>query len=106
MNNTRRKKLEEASNILYESLQKRNDVDKAKALAEKAKYIIDDVRDEEQDAFDNLPEGFQIGDRGRQMEENIMNMDSAMDEIDDLDFTKEQRLIEEDVFTIIGYIDL
>lgn len=106
MNNARRKKLEEASDLLYKSLQKRSDVEKARALAEKAKDIIDDIRDEEQDAYDNLPESFQFGDRGRQMEENIMNMDSAMDEIDDLDFTKEQRLIEEDVYTIIGYIDL
>lgn len=106
MNNARRKKLEEASDLLYESLQKRSDVEKAKALAEKAKDIIDDMHDEEQDAYDNLPESFQSGDRGRQMEENIMNMESAMDEIDDLDFTKEQRLIEEDVYTIIGYIDL
>lgn len=106
MNNIRRKKLEEASDLLYEALQKRSDIDKAKILAEKAKHIIDDVRDEEQDAFDNLPEGFQIGSRGQQMEENIMNMDSAMDEIDDLDFTKEQRLIEDDVYAIIGYIDL
>lgn len=106
MNNARRKKLEEASNLLYEALQNRADVDKAKALAEKAKDIIDDMRDEEQDSYDNLPESFQFGDRGRQMEENIMNMDSAMDEIDELDFTKEQRDIEEDIYTIIGYIDL
>lgn len=106
MNKIRRKKLEQASDLLYEALQCRADVQKATDLAEKAKNIIDDMRDEEQDAFDNLPDGFQTGDRGQQMEENIMNMDSAVCEIDDLDFTKEQRLIEEDIFTIIGYIDL
>lgn len=106
MNKIRRKKLEQASDLLYEALQCRADVQKATDLAEKAKNIIDDMRDEEQDAFDNLPDGFQTGDRGQQMEENIMNMDSAVCEIDELDFTKEQRLIEEDIFTIIGYIDL
>lgn len=106
MNNARRKKLEVAADYLRDALADRADVEKARALAEKAKDIIDDMHDEEQDAYDNLPESFQFGDRGRQMEENIMNMESAMDEIDDLDFTKEQRLIEEDVYTIIGYIDL
>lgn len=106
MNNARRKKLEVAADYLRDALADRADVEKARALAEKAKNIIDDMRDEEQDSYDNLPESFQFGDRGRQMEENIMNMESAMDEIDELDFTKEQRDIEEDVYTIINYIDL
>ena len=106
MNNARRKKLEVAADYLRDALADRADVEKARALAEKAKDIIDDMRDEEQDSYDNLPESFQFGDRGRQMEENIMNMESAMDEIDELDFTKEQRDIEEDVYTIINYIDL
>ena len=43
---------------------------------------IEIIRDEEQDAFDNMPEGIQESDRGQQMEEYIGLMEDAMDEID------------------------
>jgi len=39
------------------------------------------VKDEEQDAFDNLPESLQYSERGEQMEEYVDEMDEAYDSI-------------------------
>ena len=50
MNKERRKRLEEAS-----------------ALLEQAREVIEDVKCEEEEAYDNLPEAFQAGERGEQM---------------------------------------
>ena len=36
------------------------------------------LRDEEQDAFDNLPENFQYGSQGETMQEGIDVMDEAL----------------------------
>ena len=36
------------------------------------------IRDEEQDAFDNLPENFQCGSQGETMQEGIDVMDEAL----------------------------
>lgn len=38
-------------------------------LISQAKDILEEVKDEEQEAFDNLPESFQYGERGDQMQE-------------------------------------
>ena len=67
MNKARRKKLEEA----YE-------------LIEKAQGIIEGVREEEEEAHDNLPEGIQNGERGQQMEEYIEYLNQAWDGCDDV----------------------
>lgn len=57
-----------------------------KDAAEKLRNIISDVeyvRDEEQSAFDNLPENFQMSDRGVQMEENISALEEVVDILTD-----------------------
>ena len=36
--------------------------------------VIEEVKDEEQDSYDNLPESIQDGERGGQMQENIDNL--------------------------------
>ena len=40
--------------------------------------MVSQVSDEEQEAFDNLPENFQDTDRGRIMEEAVDGMDEVM----------------------------
>ena len=52
---------------------------------------LTDIRNEEQDAYDNLPEGLQESERGEQIWENVDAIDSiiadlenAADEIDEL----------------------
>lgn len=61
---------------------RRKELEKAMDLLRQAFEIIETVRDEEQEAFDNLPEGLQESERGEMMEESIYDMESAMDEID------------------------
>jgi hypothetical protein len=67
MNKQRRKRLAEAS-----------------ALIAQAQGIIEEVKDEEQEAHDNLPESLQYGDKGQQMEEYIDSLDEAYGQCDDL----------------------
>lgn len=51
-------------------------------LISQAKVILDEVKDEEQEAFDNLPENFQYGERGEQMEEYISDIEEAFDNLE------------------------
>lgn len=65
MNQERRKRLEEA----------------AAKLAE-AREIIEAVRDEEQDAFDNMPESLQGGERGEKMEHAASLLDDLAGDLE------------------------
>lgn len=68
MNKARRKELERAVDLLYQ-----------------AKEIIESVRDDEQEAYDNLPESIQYSERGEQMSENVDTLDNAADyDIEDI----------------------
>ncbi len=62
MNNKRRERLLQASGLL-----------------EKAASMIEQVKDEEQDSFDNLPENLQCSDRGEAMEEAVSELGEAID---------------------------
>ena len=68
MNNTRRKELRKA--LEYIAL---------------ARDIIESVTDEEQEAFDNMPEGIQQSERGEAMEEMISIMSDAYEALEDVD---------------------
>ena len=52
---------------------------------EEAKAALDGVAEEEQDAFDNMPEGPQNGDRSQQMQEYIETMETASSDLEDID---------------------
>ena len=64
-----------------------------KSVVEKltaAKQELDDIAAEEQDAFDNLPEGIQESDRGDAMQQNaddiydhVQALDEVVDAIED-----------------------
>ena len=45
---------------------------------------LSEVRDEEQEAFDNMPESLQYGSRGDAMQEAIDTMDEWESEIDEI----------------------
>lgn len=45
---------------------------------------LSEVRDEEQEAFDNMPESLQYGSRGGAMQEAIDTMDEWESEIDEI----------------------
>jgi hypothetical protein len=61
---------------------RRKELQKAVDLLEQAKSIIEACRDEEQDAYDNLPESLQYSDRGEAMDGFIYEMEDAIDSID------------------------
>lgn len=50
---------------------------------EAAKGDLETIRDEEQDAFGNMPEGLQGSLRGEAMEESIESLDNAVGAIED-----------------------
>ena len=47
-----------------------------------AKNIVEEIRDEEQDSLDNLPEALSDGPRGEKMEEAIDLLDSAVSNLE------------------------
>jgi len=66
---------------------RRKTLTKAAALIAEAKQLIEDVRDEEQDYFDSMPESLQGGDKGTKAEEAIDGLTEAADALDELDGT-------------------
>jgi len=64
--------------------QRRKALEKALEMLDEAYSVIENVRDEEQEAFDNMPEGLQASERGEQMEEYISILEDATYNIDDI----------------------
>jgi hypothetical protein len=54
------------------------------AKAEEIKSELENVRDEEQEAFDNMPEGLQQSDRGQTSEQAIANLDTAINVLEEV----------------------
>lgn len=73
MNKERRKQLQEVINKISE-----------------AHDLLDEILSDEQDAFDNMPEGLQSSERGETMEEGIYNMEEARDNLEDITNTLEE----------------
>ena len=61
---------------------RRSKLREAKSLLGKAVSIVTDVRDDEQEAFDNLPEGLQESERFSKMEEAIDGLEDAISSIE------------------------
>lgn len=59
-------------------------------LISQAKDILEEVKDEEQDSYDNFPENFQYGDRGEEMHGYIKMLDEAYGYLDDTGSVLEQ----------------
>lgn len=68
--------------------ERRKQIDGMIAKLENIKEFISDILDDEQNAFDNMPESMQYGERGYIMQVAIDNLDDAIgniaDAIDDL----------------------
>lgn len=60
---------------------RRKDIARAIELMEQAWGILQTVRDEEQEAFDNMPEGLQSSERGEAMEGYIYTLEEVMDNL-------------------------
>lgn len=55
----------------------RKELEKAAALIEDAREIVERIKDDEQEKFDNLSEGLQQSEKGQKFEETV----SALDEV-------------------------
>lgn len=82
MNRERRKELEKAISLL-------ND---AQENLDAAMEIVDSVKDEEQEAYDNLPESIQYGEKGDIMQENVDELDDASSELDSIRDSVEEQI--------------
>ena len=51
-------------------------------LLDQARDLLEIIRDEEQEAFDNLPESIQCSERGETMEDYISTMEEMLDYLD------------------------
>ena len=67
MNKTRRKILEGIIEVLQEQ-----------------KTAIESVCEEEQEAYDNLPDGIQDSERGQTLSDNVSDLEQASSDLDDL----------------------
>lgn len=63
--------------------EKRNDLNTARELLERAKGIVGTVRDREQDCLDNIPENLEGSERYSTMESAIDSLDDAIDKIEE-----------------------
>jgi chromosome segregation ATPase len=68
-----------------------------------AKQMLEGVKDEEYDAFENLSEGLQQGDRGRAMSAAIGEMEDALGMLDDMNV--ELELPDPDIDSVITALD-
>ena len=62
---------------------RRKQLSKANIMLADARMIMEQVRDGEQEAFDNLPESLQQGKKGTAMEEAISTLEDAISGIED-----------------------
>ena len=70
-------------------------MDELTSIAEEAMEILQGVLDEEQEAFDNLPESLQEAERGQQMQEYIETLEGVIDSLTDIGIEDLQNTIEE-----------
>lgn len=64
--------------------ERRKELNRAHQMVSEANSIVKSVCDDEQDAFDNMPEGLQQGERGEKMEENVQLLDEAVDTLENV----------------------
>ena len=70
-------------------------MDELSTALETVKEALQDVLNEEQEAYDNLPEGLQESDRGQQMQEYIDALEGVVDSLGELDIEDLYGTIEE-----------
>ena len=63
---------------------RRERINAARELLEQAQTAFEYIRDEEQEAFDNLPESLQCSERGYTMDTNVSTLDEVVEGISDV----------------------
>lgn len=57
---------------------------KAQEMIDEARSLIEDVKDEEDDAYSNLPENLIYSERGEEMEDNVTALEDVLDELEEV----------------------
>lgn len=65
----------------------RKEIHRARELLIEAEAIIRELSTDEQDKFDNLPEGLQIAESGARLENTASELDGTADEIEGCSYT-------------------
>lgn len=63
---------------------RRKELKKITFLLGNIRFMIDSVKDAEEEAYYNLPEGIQESDRGMTMEDNVNSLETISDDIDNI----------------------
>lgn len=86
MNEDRRTRLNAAISDINKAQEilKNINRDEVTALINGAKEVVDEVRDEEQETLENMPENMQGGERGQAMEEAVSTLEEASSELEEL----------------------
>lgn len=71
---------------LGDSSSRQSRLDEAKQMVEDAVCIVEELQQEMQDWYDNMPENFQNGDKGSEVEEEAQNLESLKDELEGIDW--------------------
>lgn len=64
--------------------QQRKQIESLVSQLETIKDELETIKDDEECKYDNLPESFQYGEKGEQMQEGIEHLDSAILSCDDV----------------------
>lgn len=64
----------------------REDYELGESTAQEIADELSNIRDNVQDSYDNLPENFQYSENGERLQERIDNLDSAISELEAIDY--------------------
>lgn len=70
--------------------QKRKRLEKAFDLITQAEEILEEVKTDEEDSYDNLPDNFRDGEKGEEMQNYIEMIDEAIGYVQDANSVIEQ----------------
>ena len=63
--------------------QDRKELERALELIEESKLIVENIRDTEQEKFDNLSEGLQQTERGQKFEETASSLEDVISQLEE-----------------------
>lgn len=62
---------------------RRKELNRALEMLAEARAIIEAMQEEEQDSFDNMPEGLQVSELGEKIEENAQRLEDVIGYIEE-----------------------
>lgn len=94
MNNKRRKQIETAIEKTQSAIEL---LEEAENILTETLGEIEEIESDEQDAYDNLPESFQMSDKGEAMEEAVSNLQDAEGYLDTDDLSELREALEDTI---------